>query len=60
MKKVDLMKNFRQVMYTTQYTVTPDQLDKSIREKLERAKRQSLALKAYMAQTYKNKDEDRI
>jgi len=38
MKKLDLEKRMREVKYTTEHTLTPDQREKLIQEKLERAK----------------------
>ena len=38
MKKLDLEKRMREVKYTTEHTLTPEQREKLIREKLERAK----------------------
>ena len=38
MKKLDLEKHVREVKYTTEYTLTPEQREKLIREKLERAR----------------------
>ena len=39
MKKTDLMKNFRQVKWITEHTLTNHQLHRIIREKTERAER---------------------
>ena len=60
MKKTDIKKNFRQVLYTTQYSLTPDQHNNLVKEKLERALRQSQILKANQAKFAKNWIEDRI
>ena len=60
MKKIDIMKNFRQVQFTTAYTLTKEQQQELFREKLERATRQSLALKAAMAKLAKHNVEDRV
>ena len=38
MKKLDLEKRMREVKYTTEHTLTPEQREKLIQEKLERAK----------------------
>jgi len=38
MKKLDLEKQMREVRYTTEHTLTPEQREKLIREKLERAR----------------------
>ena len=38
MKKLDLTQRMREVKYTTEYTLTPEQREKLIREKLERAR----------------------
>ena len=38
MKKLDLEKQMREVKYTTEHTLTPEQREKLIREKLERAR----------------------
>lgn len=40
MNKVDLKKRMREVKFTTEHTLSEDQLQKLIREKLERAERQ--------------------
>jgi len=58
MEKVDLMKNFRQVKFTSDHTLTSEQLHQLIREKLERAERQHLAMKAHRAGLDKQKVED--
>ena len=39
MNKIDLQKRFREVKFTTEHTLTKDQRNKLIREKLERAER---------------------
>jgi Spy/CpxP family protein refolding chaperone len=39
MKKIDLKQRMREVKFTTEHVLTPDQRDKLIREKLERAER---------------------
>ena len=49
MKKTDILKNFRQVMFTTQHTLTPDQHRELVRGKLERAERQSRIFRATQA-----------
>jgi hypothetical protein len=38
MKKLDLERQMREVKYTTEHTLTPEQREKLIREKLERAR----------------------
>jgi hypothetical protein len=38
--KIDLKKRMREVKFTTEHTLTKDQLDRLIREKIERAERQ--------------------
>lgn len=38
MKKLDLKQRMREVRFTTEYTLTPDQREKLIQEKLERAR----------------------
>ena len=38
MKKLDLEQHMREVRYTTEHTLTPEQREKLIREKLERAR----------------------
>ena len=38
MKKLDLKQRMREVKYTTEHTLTPEQREKLIREKLERAR----------------------
>jgi hypothetical protein len=38
MKKLDLEQRMREVKYTTEYTLTPEQREKLIREKFERAR----------------------
>jgi hypothetical protein len=40
MNKIDLKKRMREVKFTTEHTLSEDQLQKLIREKLERAERQ--------------------
>ena len=40
MNKVDLKKRMREVKFITEHTLSEDQLQKLIREKLERAERQ--------------------
>ena len=40
MKQIDLKKRMREVKFTTEHTLTEDQRNKLIREKLERAERQ--------------------
>jgi len=39
MNKVDLKKRMREVKFTTEHTLSEDQLQKLIQEKLERAER---------------------
>ena len=39
MKKVDLKQRMREVKFTTEHTLSADQRNKLIREKLERAER---------------------
>ena len=38
MKKLDLEQQMREVRYTTEHTLTPEQREKLIREKLERVR----------------------
>jgi len=38
MKKVDLKQRMREVRFTTEHTLTPEQRNKLIQDKLERAK----------------------
>lgn len=57
--KTDIIKNFRQVKYTTAYTMSPEQRHKMIRDKLERAERQSALIKAYHARIGRHRAEDR-
>jgi len=38
MKKIDLEQRMREVRFTTEYTLTPEQREKLIWEKLERAR----------------------
>jgi Spy/CpxP family protein refolding chaperone len=38
MKKLDLEKRMREVRYTTEHTLTPEQREKLIQEKIERAR----------------------
>jgi hypothetical protein len=38
MKKLDLEQRMREVKYTTEYTLTPDQREKLIQEKIERVR----------------------
>ena len=38
MKKLDLKQRMREVKYTTEHTLTPEQREKLIREKFERAR----------------------
>jgi hypothetical protein len=59
MKKIDLMKNFRQVKFTSDHTLTKDQLNQLIRDKVERAERQLAANKAHRAKLAKQAAEDR-
>jgi hypothetical protein len=59
MKKIDLMKNFRQVKFTTDHTLSTEQLSQLIRDKLERAERQYAANRAYIARAAKQTAEDR-
>lgn len=59
-KKIDLMKNFRQIKFITDHTMSETQKHQMIRDKLERAERQSIALKAYLAAIRKNIAEDRV
>ena len=40
MNKIDLKKRMREVKFTTEHSLSEDQLQKLIREKLERAERQ--------------------
>ena len=40
MKKIDLKQRMREVKFTTEHTLSEDQRNKLIREKLERAERQ--------------------
>ena len=40
MKKIDVRKRMREVRYTTEFWISPEQREKLIREKLERAERQ--------------------
>ena len=60
MKKIDLMKNFRQVKFTTAHTMSPEQRHQLIRDKLERAERQVASTKALHAKIAKQLAEDRI
>lgn len=46
MQKIDLMKNFRSVKWTTEHTLTRDQLHQLIRDKTERAERLRSAQRA--------------
>jgi len=39
MKKIDLMKNFRSVKWTTEHTLSKEQFHRMIQEKTERAER---------------------
>ena len=59
MEKIDLMKNFRQVKFTTAHTMTAEQRHQLIRDKLERAERQHAAMKATFARLGKQAAEDR-
>ncbi len=47
MKKIDLMKNFRSVKWTTEHTLSKEQLHKLIQDKTERAERLHWADKAH-------------
>ena len=49
MKKIDLLKNFRQVRFTTAHTMSPEQRHQLIRDKLERAERELASIKALNA-----------
>ena len=37
MKPIDIKKQFRKIKWTTEHTLTPDQLKKLIKDKFERA-----------------------
>jgi hypothetical protein len=58
MKKIDLMKNFRQVKFTSDHTLTTEQRQQLIRDKLERAERQVASVKALRAKTVRHRVED--
>ena len=45
MKPIDITKQFRKIKWTTEHTLTSDQLKMLIQHKLERAEKQHLALK---------------
>lgn len=59
MKKIDLMKNFRQVKFTSDHTLTTEQRHQLIRDKLERAERQLASVKALHAKMARQVAEDR-
>ena len=59
MKKIDLMKNFRQVQFTTAHTMSSEQRHQLIRDKLERAEREMASIKALNARLVKQVSEDR-
>jgi hypothetical protein len=51
MKQIDLKQRVREVRFTTEHTLTQEQLHKLIREKLERAERQYRAKKVQEERT---------
>jgi hypothetical protein len=59
MKKIDLMKNFRQVQFTTAHTMSTEQRNALIRDKLERAERELASIKALHAKIARQVSEDR-
>jgi len=52
MRKIDLKRRMREVRFTTEHTLTPDQRNKLIRDKLERARVDSEIRKRVDSQTY--------
>ena len=52
MKKIDLKRRMREVRFTTEHTLTPEQRNKLIQDKLERAKLQFETRKRIQNQTY--------
>jgi hypothetical protein len=51
LKKIDLKQRMREVKFTTEHTLTPDQRDKMIKEKLERYEREYLSRKVQQERT---------
>lgn len=52
MRKKDLKRRMREVRFMTEHTLTPDQRDKLIREKLERARLDFETRKRVYSRTY--------
>jgi len=52
MRKIDLKRRMREVRFTTEYTLTPEQRNKLIRDKLERARLTFETRKRVNSQTY--------
>jgi hypothetical protein len=52
MRKIDLKRRMREVRFTTEYTLTPEQRNKLIRDKLERARLNFETRKRVNSQTY--------
>jgi hypothetical protein len=51
LKKIDLRKRMREVKFITEHTLTPDQRDKMIKDKLERYEREYLSRKVQQERT---------
>lgn len=60
MKTRDLEKNFRQVKFVTEHTLSSEQLHKLIQDKLERAERQHAYTRALNAKVERQLAEDGI
>ena len=52
MRKIDLKRRMREVRFTTEHTLTPEQRNKLIRDKLERARLNFETRKRVNSQTY--------
>jgi hypothetical protein len=52
MKKIDLKRRMREVRFTTEYTLSPEQRNQLIQEKLERAKLDSETRKRVDSRNY--------
>ena len=52
MRKIDLKRRMREVRFTTEHTLTPEQRNKLIRDKLERARLDSETRKRGDSRTY--------
>jgi len=52
MRKIDLKRRMREVRFTTEHTLTPEQRNKLIRDKLERARLNFETRKRVDSRTY--------